>query len=121
MIKSNEKKHTLKCVPNSPINSKIVDGYSNLNDGHLILKFKNDENKIEMLPTKTDKKKNITNFNYRMKDKGLSAGGIIAIVISCCIALLAVTALSFLFRKKLGENKNDTMNNSSFKKMISVK
>ena len=30
MIKSTEKEYILKCAPNSPINSKIVEGYSNL-------------------------------------------------------------------------------------------
>ena len=91
MIKSTGKEYILKCVPNNPIKCKILDGYSNFGDGHLILRFKNDENKIEMeqiQPNKTDEKKNIYNI------KGLSIGGIIAIVISSFIALLAVYILS---------------------------
>jgi hypothetical protein len=78
MIKSNEKEYILKCVPDSPINSKIVDGYSDLGDGKLIIMFKNDDNKIEMLPIKTNENENKTN--------------IISIAISFFVVLLFVVA-----------------------------
>jgi len=118
MIKLNEKEYIIKCVPDSSINSKIVDGYSNLGDGHLILKFKYDDNKIEMLPTKTDENKNITNYiNFRKKDKGLSTGGIIAIIISCCVALIVFVAILSFYRKpnNLVENIPYSENTSSLK------
>ena len=116
MIKSNEKKYILKCVPNSPINSKIVDGYSDLGDGHFILKFKNDENRIEMHPTETDEEKNITNIYNRKSYKGLSTGGIIAIIISCCVVLLALTVLIF-YQKKIVVNKNYETTKPSLEKI----
>ena len=116
MIKSNEKEYILKCVPDSPINSKIVDGYSDLGDGHLILKFMNDDNKIEMPPTKPDENKNITNIYFRKKNKGLSTGEIIAIIISCCVVLLVVVIMVTIFRKpKNLVEKVYPENTSSFK------
>ena len=122
MIKTNEKEYILKCVPDSPINSKIVDGYSDLGDGHLIIKFKNNDNKIEMLPIKTDENKNKYNINFRKKNKGLSTGGIIAIAISCFVVLLVVVAMVSFFRKlKISDEKQKTSseNNSSLQNISS--
>jgi hypothetical protein len=122
MIKSNEKEYILKCVPDSPINSNIVDGYSDLGDGHLIIKFKNNDNKIEMLPIKTDENKNKYNINFRKKNKGLSTGGIIAIAISCFVVLLVIIAMVSFFRKpKISEEKKASPENNSSLQNISFK
>ena len=62
MIKSSEKKYILRCTPDIPINTKIIDGYSNMGDGKLIIKFRNEENNIEMQPNETETNKGISNL-----------------------------------------------------------
>ena len=62
VIKSSEKKYILRCIPDIPINTKIIDGYSNMGDGKLIIKFRNEENNIEMQPNETETNKGISNL-----------------------------------------------------------
>ena len=44
-----------------------------------------------------------TNNYYRKKNSGLSTGGIIAIIIPCVLALLAVASIAFLLGRKAPE------------------
>ena len=87
VIKSSEKKYILRCTPDNPINTKIIDGYSHLGDGNLIIKFKKEENEIEMQPSKTETNKDNYNLLYT---------GSIAIVTSLFAILLIVSICGIL-------------------------
>ena len=105
VIKSNENKYILNCIPGNKINSNIIDGYSNLGDGNLIVIFKKEENTIEMGP----------NQDIRLRDssKKLSIGIIVAIIISAVVIILALILLPCLLckKKKELEKKNNDNNN----------
>ena len=113
IIKSNEKKVILSCIPDNPINTTIIDGYSNLGDANLFVSFNQEKNKIEMKSNNGGP----IGGNYGKSSKGISTGVILAIIISICAIIIAVTIVAIRCRKsKKFEDKNITDKNSVDKK-----
>ena len=97
----NQSDYRLKCRSEESLNGEILKGFSYLNDSNLVIIFKDNENKIEIDPW-------ISNKFYTKKQKGLSAGGIIAIILPC-IFVLIIILLILLFKLKKTHEK-DTIN-----------
>ena len=91
-----EKKGILQCIPEKQIITNIIDGYSNLDDGHLIVIFHNHDNKINM--------NNNSNINNSESSNGLATGAIIAIVFAAIIVIFGIIVIALLIFKKK-ENK----------------
>lgn len=89
------------------INSNIINGYSNLKNGHLFVIFKNSENQIEIeepeIFNNTDNKKN---------SDGLSTGAIIGIVIAVVCVLVAGAVVAVVFLKKKNKKVPNSQNES---------
>ena len=97
------KKYILQCIPKNQINSKIVDGYSNLGDSHLIVMYNDKNNKIQMDSS--------INRDYPKSSNGLSVGAIIAIIISSLIVFLGIiVAIIFIIKKKNNNTKENNTN-----------
>ena len=88
--KSNVNKVVLKCNFSESFNYNIIDGYSNLNNGSLIIIYKNIDNNIEMDETEPIK------FRFHWKSSSdISTGAIIAIIIGSVIFIAIVWTLIF--------------------------
>ena len=98
-----EKKGILQCIPEKKIIANIIDGYSNLDDGHLIVMFHNNDNKINMNNNRT--------INYSESGNGLATGAIIAIIIAAIIVIVgSIVTILIIFKKK--EKKKESNNNN---------
>ena len=98
-IKSNGKKCILKCTPDKRIKTNIVDGYSDLGDGHLIVIFQNYNNIIEM------KSNIIGNLGSSSSSSTLK---ILAIIImAIVIVALVIVIIIIIKNRKPKENTNN--------------
>ena len=93
VIKLNDKKSLLNCLPKNPIKSALVDGNFNLGDAHLIILFKNDKYIIMM--------------GENDLSNGLLNGAILVIIISIIIIIIGITlVIIFIKRKQNSKNKS---------------
>jgi len=99
-----EKKVILQCIPENQIISNIIDGYSDLDDGHLIVIFHNHDNKINM-------KYNFT-INHSESGNRLATGAIIAIIIASIFVIAGSTAIIILIYKKKEKKKSYNIDNT---------
>ena len=105
IIKLNNNKFLLNCIPDNPIIINILDGYSDLGDSHLFIDFKNKENLILMNNQDTNKESGNKN-----KDSSSSTGVIIVIVVTIAVIIIfAIIITIFICREK----KNNIQNESS--------
>lgn len=103
----NENKVILRCIPEKKFNSNIINGYSNLKNGHLFVIFKNSENQIEI------EEPEIFNNTYNKKNSdGLSTGAIIGIVIAVVCVLVAGAVVAVVFLKKKNKKVPNSQNES---------
>ena len=85
----------LTCSLPSTVNSNLNMSFAFIgNNEFLIIDFDEGENSVV---NNTENNNNRSN-SYGRKKKGLSTGGIIAIIIPCIVALIAVTAAAFVFK-----------------------
>ncbi len=88
-----EKKVLLQCIPEKKIISNLIDGYSNLDNGYLIVMFLNNNNIINM--------KNDNTINNSQRSNGLATGAIIAIIIAVVIVIgSGIITLILIFKNK---------------------
>ena len=99
-----EKKGILQCIPEKQIITNIIDGYSNLDDGHLIVMFHNLDNKINM-------ENNIT-INNSESGNGLAKGAIIAIIFAAIIVIFGSFVIILLIFKKKEKKKIYNIDNA---------
>ena len=88
--------YQLKCNPQNSINANLNNTYGRINDNdYITLEFEdNDSSNVNYIPNKNE-------IHYPMRSSGgLSAGGIVAIILPCVAALFAVAAVAFLLGKK---------------------
>ena len=116
IYKLDNKKYLLKCIPENKINLTIIDGYSNLSDGHFIVMFHNETNRINMKP-------NIDKGNFgNSSNKGLSAGAIVAIIISVIIIVAGIVViLLFIYKKKKITNIDNNTKGEEIDQKNSIK
>ena len=97
----NQSEYILQCRPNQTSKGNIVSAFSDLGDSNLLVVFKNNENLI-----------NIRDKHYyysKNGQKGLSTGGILAIIITCLIVLIVLIGLIYYIKaKKMKETKKIT-------------
>ena len=102
VIKSNDKKCILNCIPKNPININILDGYSDLGESHLFIDFQNKDNLIQM---NQDTNRGIVyGYGNRSRDSGISTGAIIAIVVTIVVVIIFGIIIAIFFYRK---NKNN--------------
>ena len=100
-----EKKGILQCIPEKQIITNIIDGYSNLDDGHLIVIFHNHDNKINM--------KNNSTINNSESSNGLATGAIIAIVFAAIIVICGSIMIAIILYKKKKNKKIYNIDNAN--------
>ena len=112
MIKLKEDdNYALRCIPDNYIDSEIIDGYSNFEEGHLFVIFHYKKNKIEMepiIPRKIDK-----------SSSGLSTWAILLIILSVCVFLIAGVIVLKKKKKKRVNKNNEITNNPVLMKTFS--
>ena len=121
VINNKEKNYTLKCNSNEDIKANIDGAFSNLGNENLIINYLDNSNNKIYFNSSDPSIKNINYVHYQKNKKGLSTGGIVAIIVSS-IATLAIVATVFLCclrnpRKPLqSESNNNTYvkNNLSY-------
>ena len=110
-IDEGENKYTLKCSTENDLKGHLKSAFSDLENGNLLVNFLGSAKRVNLNFDKTP--------NLAIKNKssgGLSTGGIIAIIVSCVIILIAVTLIVIfgLKRKpKVREEFNTVSNVSS--------
>ena len=82
----NQSECRLKCEADESLNGEILKGFSYLPDSNLVVIFKENENKIKIEPNVNT----TSNKFYTMRQKGLSAGEIVAIILYCVFVLFIV-------------------------------
>ena len=98
-IKSNGKKCILKCTPDKRIKTNIVDGYSDLGDGHLIVIFQNYNNIIEM-------KSNIIG-NLGSSSSSSTLKILVIIIMAIVIVALVIVIIIIIKNRKPKDNTNN--------------
>ena len=95
-IDASQKYYKLTCHPTKSINANLDKTLGTVNkDEHIILSFNStDGGKVDFTANKNE------NRPILRRSGGLSAGGIIAIILPCIAALIAVVAVTFLLGKK---------------------
>jgi hypothetical protein len=91
----NSNDYKLICNPTSSFQANLDKSFVLNNNSHLILSFNNtNSGNVDFSSSKNE------NRPYLRRSGGLSAGGIIAIILPCIAALIAVVAVTFLLGKK---------------------
>ena len=95
-IDASQKYYKLTCYPTKSFNTNLDKTLGTVNkDEHVILIFNStDGGKVDFTANKNE------NRPILRRSGGLSAGGIIAIILPCIAALIAVVAVTFLLGKK---------------------
>ena len=91
-------KYNLQCNTKNEMSGKLISAYSNLGNANLIVNIP-EQNKKDINFNKISSESASKTF-YRKSSSGLSGGTIAAIIIPCCIVLIAITALSIYFIKR---------------------
>ena len=95
----NKIEYRLTCKPNESLNGKILKGFSYLNNSNLIIIFNENRNKINLDLSNSHTS---TKRLYMKKNKGLSSGEIVAIIVSCsCASIIIILVILFNKRKML--------------------
>ena len=109
-IDEGENKYTLKCSTENDLKGHLKSAFSNLENGNLLVNFLGSAKRVNLNFDKTP------NFVIRNKSSGgISTGGIIAIIVSCVIILIAVTLIVIfgLKRNPMVREKFNTVSNVS--------
>ena len=88
--------YQLTCNPKTSFKANLNNTYGRINDdNYIMLEFEGkDPDKVYTSPNKNE-------VHYPIKSSGgLSTGGIIAIILPCVVALIAVAAVAFLLGRK---------------------
>ena len=109
-IDEGENKYTLKCSTENDLKGHLKSAFSDLENGNLLVNFLGSAKRVNLNFDKTP--------NLAIKNKssgGLSTGGIIAIIVSCVIILIAVTLIVIfgLKRKPRVREEFNTVSNVS--------
>ena len=100
VINNKEKNYTLKCNSNEDIKGNLEGAFANLGNENLIVNYIDNSNKnLNFTSEAMDEPIKKINSIHFQKKKGLNAGGIVAIVVSCVVAL-AIIAAVFVFCKR---------------------
>ena len=102
----NQSECSLNCKPNESLNGKILKGFSYLNDSNLIINFKENESKVDLSTSSG-------NRFYNKGKKGLSTGGIVAIILSCACSLFILLFVLIYSLKGIKGRANKTAKNES--------
>ena len=87
--------YQLTCDSTSSFQAKLNNTYAKINDSNYIMLDFKDDDKVSFNYTQ-----NTNGVHFpKKKSEGLSAGGIVAIVLPCVAALIAVAAVAFLLSK----------------------
>ena len=91
----NSDDYKLICNPTSSFQANLDKSFVLNNNSHLILSFNDTKSgNVDFSSSKNE------NHPYLKRSGGLSTGGIIAIILPCIAALIAVVAITFLLGKK---------------------
>ena len=107
--KLDEKKYILKCNPDEAINTFVVDGYSNFEDGNLIVMFHNEKNKIET--------KNTIIKKPPESSSGKSFAILIAIIVPAIVIIVGAIVIIVCIKKRKAKyikDKDKDKDKSSF-------
>jgi len=107
-IDEGENKYTLKCNTENDLKGHLKSAFSNLENGNLLVNFLGSAKRVNLNFDKTP------NFVIRNKSSGgISTGGIIAIIVSCVIILIAVTLIVIFGLKRKPMEEFNTVSNVS--------
>jgi hypothetical protein len=125
VIKSGENNVTLSCNPKEKVIGEFQGAFSNLGEENLVVNFQsnstddideeiNDDENEEVTDLNKDENNIVKNFKYyKSKNKGLSTGGIVGIVLAS-VGVVIVTAIAiFALKGKKGMPEVDVSTNSS--------
>ena len=105
----NQSEYILECKPNKTSKGNISAAFSDLGDANLVVVFKNNENPINI----GDTNMKYTKYLFSKSKKGLSAGGILAIIIACLFVLIVLIGLIYYIRSKKTKEINKDYSDST--------
>ena len=115
VIKLNDEKYRLKCNTDNEVKANLDSAFADLGNENLIINYADNTN------SKIDFDSKIGTFNsgpISKKKKGLKAGGIVGIAVSCVAVLIIAIIITIVLRNK---NKLPKDQNSSVKDLTGIR
>ena len=98
--------YTLNCKSNEKIEGDLQSAISFIDDDILLVNFDEGDNSELILETNSTSYSKKGHYYRYKKNKGINAGGIVAIILACLVAIISVIAV-MAFCKKTNTNKHD--------------